>query len=103
MSMIEQTDTIRLAGKHARELPTPLFDTEVFDSSLEHLRELRIAIVHYWLLRMRGGEKAAELLCELFPNADIYTLFYDPKQVWTTISRHTVTASFLQRLPGSRH
>ena len=41
----------------------------------------RTAIVHYWLLGMRGGEKVLEALCRLLPDADIFTLFYDPERV----------------------
>ena len=56
---------------------------------------MRCAIVHYWLLGMRGGEKVVESLCRLFPEADIFTLFYDPEQVSETIRSHRVQASFL--------
>jgi hypothetical protein len=52
--------------------------------------EMRVAIVHYWLLNMRGGEKVVEALCRLLPDADIYTLFYDPDRVSETIRRHRV-------------
>lgn len=38
---------------------------------------LKVAIVHYWLVTWRGGEKVVESLLKLFPDADIYTLFYD--------------------------
>jgi len=38
---------------------------------------LKVAIVHYWLVTWRGGEKVVESLLKLFPGADIYTLFYD--------------------------
>jgi hypothetical protein len=31
------------------------------------------AIVHYWLLNMRGGERVLEALCELYPDADSFT------------------------------
>ena len=58
---------------------------------------MRTAIVHYWLLNMRGGEKVVEALCRLFPEADIFTLFYDPDRVSNTIRSHKVQASFLQR------
>jgi glycosyltransferase involved in cell wall biosynthesis len=57
---------------------------------------MRTAIVHYWLLNMRGGEKVVEALCRLLPDADIFTLFYDPDRVSETIRRHRVRASFLQ-------
>lgn len=56
---------------------------------------MRCAIVHYWLLGMRGGEKVVEALCRLFPQADIYTLFYNPDAVSPLIRSHRVTASFL--------
>ena len=57
---------------------------------------MRSAIVHYWLVNMRGGEKVVEALCKLLPDADIFTLFYDPAQVSETIRARTVQTSFLQ-------
>jgi glycosyltransferase involved in cell wall biosynthesis len=59
---------------------------------------MRTAIVHYWLLNRRGGEKVVEALCRLLPDADIFTLFYDPRAAGTTIGSHKVTASFLNPL-----
>jgi len=56
---------------------------------------VRVAIIHYWLLRMRGGEKVVESLCRLLPEADLFTLFYNPAGVSATIRSHRVTASFL--------
>ncbi|MGJ8545985.1 MAG: glycosyltransferase [Sulfitobacter sp.] len=63
---------------------------------------MRVAIVHYWLVKMRGGEKVLEALCELYPQADIFTLVYDPTMVSDTIRDHRVTTSFLQRIPWGR-
>jgi len=62
---------------------------------------MRAAIVHYWLVNMRGGEKVVEALCRLLPDADLFTLFYDPRRVSETIRSHRVRASFLQ--PWRRH
>ncbi|MBL8292227.1 MAG: glycosyltransferase [Bryobacterales bacterium] len=59
---------------------------------------MRVAIVHYWLLNMRGGEKVVEALCRLFPEADLFTLFYDPESVSPLIRSRRVTASFLNPL-----
>lgn len=56
---------------------------------------MRVAIVHYWLLGMRGGEKVVEALCRLYPNADLFTLFYHAGKVSPLISSRRVTASFL--------
>jgi glycosyltransferase involved in cell wall biosynthesis len=59
---------------------------------------MRVAIVHYWLLKMRGGEKVVEALCRLYPQADIFTLFYDPEGVSPLIRSKNVTTSFLNPL-----
>ena len=58
---------------------------------------MRAAIIHYWLLKMRGGEKVIEALCRLLPDADIFTLFYDPERISPEIGKHRVTTSFLDR------
>lgn len=60
----------------------------------------RTAIVHDWLSGMRGGEKVLESLCHLLPDADLFTLFYDPHSVSETIRKRRVTTSWLDRLPG---
>ena len=62
---------------------------------------MRVAIVHYWLLGMRGGEKVVECLCRMLPQADLFTLFYDPDQVSPLLRSRTVRASFLN--PFRRH
>ena len=61
----------------------------------------RIAIVHQWLLSMRGAERVAEAMCDLFPDADLFTLIYVPEKISPAIRRHKVRTSFLQKLPGS--
>jgi glycosyltransferase involved in cell wall biosynthesis len=50
---------------------------------------------------MRGGEKVVEALCDMYPEADIFTLVYDESKVSDKIRRHKVTTSFLQRIPGA--
>jgi glycosyltransferase involved in cell wall biosynthesis len=58
-------------------------------------------LVHYWLLGMRGGEKVLEAICRILPQADIFTLFYDPDKVSPLIRSRNVHASFLNPLRGS--
>jgi glycosyltransferase involved in cell wall biosynthesis len=57
----------------------------------------RAAIVHYWLLNRRGGEKVLDALCRLLPDADIFTLFCDPATLSPELRRHKITTSFLNR------
>ncbi|WP_285019471.1 glycosyltransferase [Novosphingobium sp. fls2-241-R2A-195] len=74
------------------------------DSLLHHVRQRfrKVAIVHYWLVTMRGGERVIERLLRLFPEADIFTHVYDPARVSRTIAGRKVTTSFIQKLPGAR-
>lgn len=66
------------------------------------LEALRVALVHDWLTGMRGGEKCLEVLCELFPRADLYTLVHRRGSVSRTIESRTVRESWIARLPGGR-
>lgn len=63
---------------------------------------LRVAIVHYWLLNMRGGEKVVEALCELFPQAEIFTHVYAPEAISERIRRHKIHTTFINRLPQAK-
>ena len=38
-------------------------------------RPLRIAIVHEWFTTLGGSEKVIEQLLQIFPNADLFSLF----------------------------
>lgn len=63
---------------------------------------MRVAIVHYWLVGMRGGERVLESLCRLYPQADIFTLVADPESISEELRRHKITTSFLQKLGGRK-
>lgn len=60
---------------------------------------LRVALVHDWLTGMRGGEKCLEVMGELFPDADLYTLLHVPGSVTPVIENRRIVTSFIQRLP----
>lgn len=62
---------------------------------------MRVAIIHYWLVKMRGGEKVLEALCEMYPDADIFTHVYQPDAISETIRSHQVITTFIQKLPFS--
>jgi glycosyltransferase involved in cell wall biosynthesis len=48
---------------------------------------------------MRGGERCLEVFCELFPEADLFTLLHVPGSVSPVIERRRIVTSFVQRLP----
>ena len=60
---------------------------------------MRVALVHDWLTGMRGGEKVLEVLCELYPDADLFTLFHRRGAVSPRIEGRRVVTSFVQHLP----
>ncbi len=59
----------------------------------------KTALVHDWLTGMRGGEKVLEVLCELFPQADLFTLVHNPGSVSQLIENRRIFTAFTNRLP----
>jgi len=62
---------------------------------------LRVAIVHHWLVTQGGGERVLETLASMFPDADIFTLLADPRQIPSSLRDRRIRQSFLSRIPGS--
>jgi glycosyltransferase involved in cell wall biosynthesis len=61
-----------------------------------------VAIVHYWFVAMRGGERVIERLLRLFPQADLFAHVSDPACLSATLARARMTTSFIGRLPFSK-
>lgn len=62
----------------------------------------RVALIHYWLVSMRGGERVLERLLDLFPHADVFTHVYVPERVSQKIRSAKVHQTFIGTLPGAR-
>jgi glycosyltransferase involved in cell wall biosynthesis len=60
---------------------------------------VKIALIHDWLTGMRGGERALLAFCELFPDADLFTLVQVPGATDPIIERRRVRTSPIQWLP----
>jgi glycosyltransferase involved in cell wall biosynthesis len=64
---------------------------------------VRVALVHDFLVDVRGAERVFLALCDLFPEADLFTAVYDPRGTEGRFAHRTVHTSFLQALrPSSR-
>lgn len=61
---------------------------------------LKIAIVHDWLNGMRGGEILLEEILNIFPTADLFTMFYCPERISMNINRFPIKSTRFQKLPG---
>lgn len=68
-------------------------------SASDSLSTLRVAIVHYWLVTRRGGERVVEAMCDAFPQADVFTNVYDQAKCGPTLRSHTVRTTFIDHLP----
>lgn len=64
--------------------------------------KLRVAIVHYWFIDWRGGEKVIQAICDLFPQADLFSNVADRRVFADLFSRRKVTTTFINRLPWSK-
>lgn len=61
---------------------------------------MKIALIHDHLAQDGGAEKVLQVLCEMFPEASIYTLLYEPNNVAKHYKDKKIHTSVIQRLPG---
>ena len=63
----------------------------------------RVALVHDFLLDVRGAERVFAAICDAWPDADVFTAIYDEKGTEGRFAARRPQTSFLQRLhPTSR-
>jgi glycosyltransferase involved in cell wall biosynthesis len=62
---------------------------------------MRIALVHDFLYTMRGAERVLDVLCELYPDADLHSLIYRKGSLNHRIENRRITASPLRFFPGN--
>jgi glycosyltransferase involved in cell wall biosynthesis len=62
---------------------------------------MKVALVHDWLVSIRGAEKVLEAFCRLYPQADLFTLHHDPAGVSMSreLAGRPVHTSFVDRIP----
>ncbi|XLQ20482.1 MAG: glycosyltransferase [Candidatus Moraniibacteriota bacterium] len=73
--------------------------TKIQKSQDQGNKELKVAIVHDFLLYPGGAEKVLGDICELYPDAHIFTLLYDKSVMGEFFDSEKVCTSFLQRWP----
>jgi glycosyltransferase involved in cell wall biosynthesis len=65
--------------------------------------EPRVALVHDFLIDLRGAERVFLELCAMWPQADIYTAVYNEHGTEGRFADRQIHTSFLQRLRPSSH
>lgn len=63
---------------------------------------MRVALVHYWLTGMRGGERVLEAFSRMFPDADIFTHVIDRDRTSDQLLQHDIKTTFISKLPFAK-
>jgi len=71
----------------------------MFSMAESHTTDMRVALVHDFLLYPGGAERVLDALIALYPDAPVYTLLYDAEKMGTRYDHVDVRTSFLQKLP----
>ena len=93
-----------------RQIPTqsdaPIPDSAALDigqaaptALTNQLDNMRVAIVHHWLISRAGGERVFDAIASIFPTADIFTLFLDKQNLAPWLQQRKITTSFLDKIP----
>ena len=62
-----------------------------------------VALIHDFLLDLRGAERVFAAICDAWPQADVFTTVYDERGTEGRFADRTIHTSFLQRVrPTSR-
>src|ERR1019366_784459 len=76
----------RSRGKRRMKDEGGRMNADLDASSVPHPSSLgRVAVIHDWLTGMRGGENVLEAILDLFPDAELFTLFHFPGTVSSSI------------------
>ena len=70
-------------------------------TSPSRFSEPRVAIVHYWFVAMRGGERVVERMLRLYPKADLFAHVSNPAVLSSRLAQAKLKTSFINRLPFS--
>ncbi len=60
---------------------------------------MQVALIHYWLVNMRGGEKVLQALSGMYPDAPIFTHAVDRTSLSSELASRNIQTTFIQKLP----
>lgn len=64
-----------------------------------NIKEKKVAIVHDFLVEFGGAERVLKDICEMFPDAPIFTLLHDKEKMKGDFEGKVIETSFLQKFP----
>lgn len=60
---------------------------------------MKIAIVHDWLTNYGGAERVLRKICDMFPDAPIYTVVYDKERMGEYFGDKDIRTTYIQKMP----
>src|SRR3989442_2584574 len=71
------------------------------DGVTARLRQLRVALVHDWLVTLGGADRVLLALHEVFPQAPVFVGLHELSRLPHSFRRLDVRATWLQQIPGA--
>jgi len=66
---------------------------------MKQFKKIKVALVHDFLNQWGGAEQVLKELTEIFPEAPIYTLLYEKRNLHGKLAGKDIRTSFLQKFP----
>jgi len=86
------------------ELSASMTEPRPGDSAGARLQQLRVALIHDWLITLGGADRVLLALHDVFPQAPVFVALHALDRLPETFRRLDVRGTWLQRLPGAtRH
>lgn len=63
------------------------------------LEDMKVAIVHDWLVTYAGADRVVDQLHQIFPNAPIYALVYDKAKMPKRFENYDIRTTYIQKFP----
>ena len=105
IKLSDDPDRMSLLGKNARKRAEEKFDITKITEQIEDVIKketakggLRVAIVHDYLVADAGAEKVLRALMEIFPEAPVFTLFYNEDK-FEDLKERDIRTSFMDKVP----
>ena len=70
--------------------------------SVNQTKQLKVALVHDWLVQQGGAERVLKCLHDMYPDAPIYTLVYDEAKAPAWLKDCDVRTTYIQKWPGAK-
>ena len=77
---------------------TGCLDSRAVNPEIQSPETRRVALVHDFLVSLRGADRVFLDMCEVWPDADIFTPVYDEAGTEGRLAHRNIQTSFLQRL-----